>query len=125
MFDTIDASIASGTKWRMIMNQIVFGTVAERYTSPNPATADYTIDWDAWDGYQAQRQRILQKAYNSSWTNTFFVAGDSHANWLFENRLDNVLRGTNDPTNLTAVDISTTPADSRGTLVEFGCACRL
>jgi phosphodiesterase/alkaline phosphatase D-like protein len=37
---------------------------------------------DAWDGYRANRNRILDQLYGKNIDNTIILAGDSHANWV-------------------------------------------
>ncbi|PSR94096.1 hypothetical protein PHLCEN_2v4524 [Hermanssonia centrifuga] len=37
---------------------------------------------DAWDGYRANRNRILDHLYNNEISNTVILSGDSHANWV-------------------------------------------
>uniref|UniRef100_A0A0W0FWN5 PhoD-like phosphatase metallophosphatase domain-containing protein n=1 Tax=Moniliophthora roreri TaxID=221103 RepID=A0A0W0FWN5_MONRR len=37
---------------------------------------------DAWDGYKANRNRILDHLYKNQIDNTVILAGDSHANWV-------------------------------------------
>ncbi|KAF7363373.1 Alkaline phosphatase D [Mycena sanguinolenta] len=37
---------------------------------------------DDWDGYRANRQRILDNLYRNKITNTIILSGDSHANWV-------------------------------------------
>jgi alkaline phosphatase D len=39
-------------------------------------------DLDAWDGYQANRERILDHLQSEKIGNTLILAGDSHANWV-------------------------------------------
>lgn len=73
----------------------------------------------AWDGYQANRQRLLQHIYDEQIDNVFAVTGDTHANWLFENNLETTLQGTNDTSSLKVIE-STENTYQRGTVVEFG-----
>ena len=42
----------------------------------------YAVDLDAWDGYRANRARVLDHLYNNSIDNTIILSGDSHANWV-------------------------------------------
>ncbi|KAI0780723.1 PhoD-like phosphatase-domain-containing protein [Trametes elegans] len=42
---------------------------------------DRDITDDAWDGYRANRNRVLDHLYDNDITNTIILAGDSHANW--------------------------------------------
>ena len=37
---------------------------------------------DAWDGYRANRNRVLDHLYNNKISNTIILSGDSHANWV-------------------------------------------
>ncbi|KAK7683869.1 hypothetical protein QCA50_013247 [Cerrena zonata] len=37
---------------------------------------------DAWDGYRANRNRILNHLYDNHIDNTIVLSGDSHANWV-------------------------------------------
>jgi len=53
--------------------------------------------WDAWEGYAAQRQRILS-ALSSGPSSTFLaLAGDSHASWASELSTDPFDRALYDP----------------------------
>lgn len=40
------------------------------------------VDLDAWDGYRANRLRVLDFLYNNSIDNSIILSGDSHANWV-------------------------------------------
>lgn len=40
------------------------------------------LDYDAWDGYQSNRNRTYQTLYENKIGNNIVVAGDSHANWV-------------------------------------------
>lgn len=39
------------------------------------------FDYDAWDGYLANRNRTFQTLYENHIDNNIVIAGDSHANW--------------------------------------------
>ena len=39
-------------------------------------------DYDAWDGYVANRNRTFQHLYDNNITNNIVMAGDSHASWV-------------------------------------------
>ncbi|KAJ9093940.1 hypothetical protein QFC20_007026 [Naganishia adeliensis] len=119
MLETIDDSVERGTAWRLILNQVIFGTINHTSTATNPTPSSFSINYDAWDGYQAQRQRILQHAHDKEWNNTFIVTGDTHASWLLENNLDTVLEGT----TFANTTLGPNPVNTdykRGQLVEFG-----
>ncbi|KIW84985.1 hypothetical protein Z517_00373 [Fonsecaea pedrosoi CBS 271.37] len=67
-----------GAAWRVIGSQTVFSRINESvaYGNVNP------LDYDAWDGYQANRNRTFQTLYGNNITNNIMLSGDSHANWV-------------------------------------------
>ena len=46
------------------------------YGNANP------FNYDAWDGYLANRNRTYQTLYDNNIGNNIVIAGDSHANWV-------------------------------------------
>ena len=68
----------SKATWRVVGSQTVFSRLNESisYGNENP------LDYDAWDGYQANRNRTYQTLYENNIGNNIFLAGDSHANWV-------------------------------------------
>ncbi|KAI0831518.1 PhoD-like phosphatase-domain-containing protein [Trametes gibbosa] len=70
-FDTLTASHHRGAIWRIVGQQIVFTQLNES-----------GFDVDAWDGYRANRARVLDHLYNNKISNTIILSGDSHANWV-------------------------------------------
>jgi len=46
------------------------------YGNENP------LDYDAWDGYLANKNRTLKHLYDNKINDTIFLAGDSHASWV-------------------------------------------
>jgi alkaline phosphatase D len=46
------------------------------YGNANP------LNYDAWDGYQANKNRTLNHLYSNNINNNIFLAGDSHASWV-------------------------------------------
>ncbi|KZF23998.1 phosphodiesterase/alkaline phosphatase D precursor [Xylona heveae TC161] len=77
-YNQLSASAARKAAWRVIGNQIVFSRMNESvaYGNENP------LDYDAWDGYQASRNRTLQHLYTQNISNTVFLSGDSHMSWV-------------------------------------------
>ena len=39
------------------------------------------VQYDAWDGYQANRNRTFKTLYDNNIGNNIVISGDSHANW--------------------------------------------
>ncbi|KAI0082795.1 hypothetical protein K474DRAFT_1687863 [Panus rudis PR-1116 ss-1] len=71
-YDTLTQSKHRGAIWRVVGQQIVF-------TQLNESDA---FDVDAWDGYRANRARVLDHLYTGKIDNTLVLSGDSHANWV-------------------------------------------
>jgi alkaline phosphatase D len=76
-YNQLDSSAERGAAWRIIGSQTVFSKVNESaaYGNVNP------LDYDAWDGYQANRNRTLQHLTNNDIGNNIVISGDSHANY--------------------------------------------
>lgn len=66
LYDMLDASTAT---WNVIGNQVVFADA-----TLNGAVLNY----DQWDGYQAQRERILQHLADNEVSNVVVLTGDIH-----------------------------------------------
>ncbi|EFQ32479.1 PhoD-like phosphatase [Colletotrichum graminicola] len=77
-YKTVRDSSSRGAAWRIIGNQIVFSRMNESAAlgDENP------LNYDAWDGYQANRNRTFQVLYDGNVDNNIFLAGDSHASWV-------------------------------------------
>ncbi|KAF2259358.1 hypothetical protein CC78DRAFT_537194 [Lojkania enalia] len=77
-YNTLLHSAKRGATWRIIGSQIVFS----RINLTSAYNADLPLNMDAWDGYQANRNRTLNLLYTHSIGNNIFLAGDSHASWV-------------------------------------------
>ncbi|KAL8688249.1 MAG: hypothetical protein Q9224_004932, partial [Gallowayella concinna] len=77
-FNQLISSKQRGATWRVIGSQTVFSRLNESlaYGNVNP------LNFDAWDGYQANRNRTFQTLYENDIGNNIVVSGDSHANWV-------------------------------------------
>jgi len=77
-YNTLGESAKRGARWRVIGSQTVFSKVNESvsYGNTNP------LDYDAWDGYQANRNRTLNFLTENEIGNNIVIAGDSHASWV-------------------------------------------
>ncbi|KAJ3857001.1 PhoD-like phosphatase-domain-containing protein [Lentinula lateritia] len=71
-FDTLSQSQDRGATWRVVGQQIVFTQLNESGVCKSN---------DAWDGYRANRERVLGYLYENKINNTIVLSGDSHANW--------------------------------------------
>ena len=77
-YDTLSKSADRGARWRVIGSQTVFSKVNESVAYGNTNSLDY----DAWDGYQANRNRTLNHLTANNIGNNIVLAGDSHAAWV-------------------------------------------
>lgn len=75
-YRTLKQSSSRGTKWRLIGNQAVF---SQLIVSDD---LDLPFNYDAWDGYVANRNRTFATLYENNITNNIMLAGDSHASWV-------------------------------------------
>ncbi|KAI1780031.1 PhoD-like phosphatase-domain-containing protein [Hypoxylon cercidicola] len=71
-YNQLSTSSNRGATWRIIGNQIVFSHIVE----------SYGFGTDNWNGYMANRNRTLKHLYENNISNTVFLAGDSHQNWV-------------------------------------------
>ncbi|KAL1628336.1 hypothetical protein SLS54_001909 [Diplodia seriata] len=76
-YNQLTKSKNRGAAWRLIGSQIVFSRLNQSTTG----SVDDPYNMDAWDGYQANRNRTFQHLYNNNITNNIVMAGDSHMSW--------------------------------------------
>lgn len=76
-YNQLSDSKDRGATWRIIGSQTVFSRINESvvYGNTNP------LDYDAWDGYQSNRNRTLSHMYENDIGNNIVISGDSHLNW--------------------------------------------
>ncbi|KAK3713085.1 hypothetical protein LTR37_008770 [Vermiconidia calcicola] len=78
-YDSLIESAQRGATWRIIGNQIIFSRVD---LTSSWGTPEVPLNFDAWDGYMANKNRTLKTLYDNDISNNIFLAGDSHANWV-------------------------------------------
>ena len=97
--DGLGQSVRGGTRWQILSQQIVMGTLkfpndADRWIPADApayvrqravvgaaaAQAGLPFNFDAWDGYPAARNRLLAAAQASD-SNLVVLSGDSHNAW--------------------------------------------
>jgi alkaline phosphatase D len=98
----LGASVRQGTKWQVLAQQVVMGSLflspeiaaflaadageeAHRRTALGLAAARAGIPFnlDAWDGFPAARERLLRSAQEAG-ANLLVLSGDSHNAWAFD-----------------------------------------
>jgi len=99
-------SVGQGTKWQVLAQQVVMGTLAlpdeaAGWARANAgqeargriaaglaaAHAGLPFNFDSWDGYPAARRRVLQSALDAN-ANLVVLSGDSHNAWGFDLDID-------------------------------------
>ncbi|MQA81282.1 MAG: alkaline phosphatase [Streptosporangiales bacterium] len=68
--------------WNVVANQVM---IAQNDRLAGPGA---TFDFDNWDGYRAQRRRLLSTLGEAGVDNTVFVTGDRHASWVCDLKPD-------------------------------------
>jgi alkaline phosphatase D len=76
MFDQLRASQRADTPWTLLGQQIMFAQA----TLPGTRVTNT----DAWDGYPAQRTRVLDFIEREQIRNLVILTGDAHSSWGFD-----------------------------------------
>lgn len=71
----------STAKWKVLGNQVVFAPIQ---------LFGITVNDDAWDGYPAERQNLLDFIVSDSISNFTVLTGDIHTSWAFNLENDSV-----------------------------------
>ncbi|SFC73908.1 alkaline phosphatase D family protein [Streptomyces aidingensis] len=82
---------ASGARWQLIgtsvmISPMAFGSVPSYLLRPiaeclGLPSGGLALNTDQWDGYTADRRRLLRHLHAGSLTSTVFLAGDIHMHW--------------------------------------------
>lgn len=70
---------SSEARWKIIGNQVIFSDFD--YSKVRP---EKPINMDAWDGYPAEKKRLIEFIQERQVDNLVFVSGDTHCSWAFE-----------------------------------------
>ena len=74
---------SSTAKWKVIGNQVIFAPCNLSLVRP-----ESPVNLDAWDGYDYERNEIVNFLGHTPINNTIFVTGDTHSSWAFEVPMD-------------------------------------
>jgi alkaline phosphatase D len=69
-------STAGGTAWRLLGQQVLFSPLT-------PATGP-ALNPDTWDGYRAERLRLLELIGSEAAPDVAILSGDFHSSWAFD-----------------------------------------
>ena len=110
LYDQMKSSKDRGAQWKLLGQQIVCKSLAGQVLSETPLTLctvahiNTTDDVDAWDGYRANRRRVLDTINENQIDNVVILSGDSQwvtikpsrselmfqsANWVSDITYDN------------------------------------
>ncbi|MFF0426769.1 alkaline phosphatase D family protein [Streptomyces sp. NPDC004520] len=78
----LDGWRASGARWNVLPQQVVFSERRDR------ATAGFKLSMDSWDGYPASRRRILAGAEAAGVENLLVLTGDVHVGYGLDIKAD-------------------------------------
>ena len=76
LYQQLRMSAASGTGWRLLGQQVMFSPLM-----PNSGPA---LNPDTWDGYRAERRRLLDLLATGSVPDVAILSGDFHSSWAFD-----------------------------------------
>lgn len=105
-------SQASGTTWRVVGQQVMFAQLVNTLS-----TEMCVFNPDQWDGYAANRARILQALSEHEIDNVVILTGDLHSSWANEVTADPFDANAYDPASGTgsqAVELITPAVTSPG-----------
>lgn len=75
----LDGLAASEATWKFIGSQLMFSPWrSQRFVDEAPPNAGRYLNLQQWDGYQAERRRILAHLDDEEIDNTVVLSGDSH-----------------------------------------------
>ena len=93
----------SDAQWKIIGNQVIFSYL-------NWGFPTFDINLDSWDGYPAERSKIIEYIKSNEINNVVFVTGDTHSSWALEVTEDAF--GDYKTTGAAAVEYGTTSINS-------------
>jgi alkaline phosphatase D len=100
----VDGMRSSGTAWNLLANQVMWAT------NDRKAGPEQVYDFDNWDGYRAQRRRLLEFFGSGQVANTVVLTGDRHCTWVCD-----LKPNFNDPASpVVAAEITGTSITSGG-----------
>lgn len=80
----VDGLDSSSSRWNVLANQVPF---TARDTNLNPEKAEFG-NGEKWDGYQAERNRILEFMAERPSLNPVVITGDVHNNAVYDLKAD-------------------------------------
>jgi alkaline phosphatase D len=88
----------SRARWRLVGNQVMiapfsYGAIPDALGRPLQDLTGVSkdgapVNHDAWDGYQHDRNQLLEHISSAGIDNTLFLTGDIHTSWAIELKLD-------------------------------------
>jgi alkaline phosphatase D len=73
---------SSGSSWNLLANQVMWASNDRR------AGPEQVFDLDNWDGYRAQRRRLLEFFGSGQVDNPVVLTGDRHCTWVCDLKPD-------------------------------------
>ncbi len=93
----LDALAQSQARWKLIGNQVIFSELNVGFANPaNPDSVE-NIFLDIWDGYPAERRRVMNFIRSQNIDNVVFLSGDFHCAFGFDVVTEVLRPGSYDP----------------------------
>lgn len=83
-----DALANSQAKFKIVGNQVIFSELNVGFFSPEDPDSSENVFLDIWDGYPAERRRIVDFINQNEIDNVIFLTGDFHSTFAFDVALD-------------------------------------
>ncbi len=81
----LDRLSASPSRWKVLAQQVVMGQWS---VSTDDSGRARPLNYDAWDGYQAARRRVLERIIADGIDGVVVLTGDVHSSWANDIVLD-------------------------------------
>ncbi len=78
LFNELSTSQSLGTTWRVLGQQTMVGQLSPALA---PGAPQLPLNLDQWDGYAAERQRLLEHLAGNGIGNVVICTGDIHSSW--------------------------------------------
>ncbi len=73
----------STATWKLLGQQVIFAPL-QLLGQPSAVASGTIINADAWDGYRASRQRVLDIIEGQQLSNVVILTGDVHSSWAID-----------------------------------------
>ncbi|MET1027534.1 MAG: alkaline phosphatase D family protein [Dongiaceae bacterium] len=80
-----DGMATSRARWNILAQDVLMAPFRQRQPAPEH---DFAVSTDRWDGYPANRARLLRRIHETQLSNPVVLGGDIHSFWTTDLHLD-------------------------------------